>query len=177
MQPFRLMLAGGKPNSLGRTLEVVAEVLADRARMADLYDCYGSDDELVRLRTSNACRRVFRERPDLFAEYADRLLDEVAEIDQPSAKWTLAQIFLEHDRRLTDAQRARAKAVVVRNLLCEDDWIALNMSMKTLETWTKTDATLKPQIVARVRALADDRRRSVSKGAHKLLAAMGEPVF
>lgn len=49
---FEEMLTGGHPNSLGRTVEVVDAVLADRARLARLYACYFSDDEVVRLRTS-----------------------------------------------------------------------------------------------------------------------------
>jgi hypothetical protein len=177
METFRTMLAGGKPNSLGRTLEVVDAVLAHPGRMAELYDCYYSDDEIVRLRTSNACRRVFRQRPGWFPDYADRLIAEISHIDQPSAQWTLAQLFLEHESALTGAQRQRASDILVRNLHASSDWIALNMTMKTLERWVKNDPALKPRIVGRVRKLADEKRRSVSKGAHKLLDAMGEPIF
>ena len=43
------MLTGGHPNSLGRTIEVVETVLADEARMEELFGCYGSVDEVVRL--------------------------------------------------------------------------------------------------------------------------------
>lgn len=168
-----MMLAGGHPNSLGRTEEIVEIVLGEPERMAELYDCYFSDDEVVRLRTSSACKRVFKARPDWFAEYADRLLSEIAAIDQPSAKWTLAQLFLEHQKRLTPDQRARATEVLIRNLHEEEDWIALNMSMKTLERWVRDDPEITPRIEVRVRSLADDRRKSVANGARKLLNAMG----
>lgn len=57
-QRFDEMLAGGKPNSLGPTVQVVDLVLADRARLGELFDAYGSDDELVRLRVSSALKRV-----------------------------------------------------------------------------------------------------------------------
>ena len=55
-ESFEEMLTGGHPNSLGRTVEVVALVLADRDRLGELYACYQSDDAVVRLRTSNALK-------------------------------------------------------------------------------------------------------------------------
>ena len=38
--PFETMLSGGHPNSLGRTVEVVAAVLDDPARLDELFSCY-----------------------------------------------------------------------------------------------------------------------------------------
>ena len=61
---FAAMLTGGHPNSLGRTIEVVDAVLADRSKLEELYSCYFSADEVVRLRTSNAMKRIAREQPD-----------------------------------------------------------------------------------------------------------------
>ena len=58
MESFEQMLTGGHPNSLGRTIEVVEIVLADRERLEELYRCYFSNDEVVRLRTSNGMKRV-----------------------------------------------------------------------------------------------------------------------
>ena len=63
MEEFEQMLTGGHPNSLGRTLEVVESVMSDRERLEDLYNCYFSEDEVVRLRTSNAIKRVTKEHP------------------------------------------------------------------------------------------------------------------
>ena len=53
---FEQSLKGGHPNSLGNTLEVVDVVLGNTDKMEDLFLCYQSDDETVRLRTSNASR-------------------------------------------------------------------------------------------------------------------------
>jgi hypothetical protein len=62
------MLTGGHPNSLGRTLEVVDIVLADQGKLEELYSCY-LEDETVRLRTSNAIKRISREKPDWLVPY------------------------------------------------------------------------------------------------------------
>jgi hypothetical protein len=70
----------------------------------------------------------------------------------------------------------RAKEYLVKTLHEEDDWIVLNMTMKTLQRFVKDDPSLIPKIAERARLLAKDRRNSVSKGAFKLLNAAGEPV-
>jgi len=176
MEKFRAMLTGGHPNSLGRTLEVVEAVLASPDRMEELYQCYFSDDEIVRLRTSSSIKRVFNQHPEWFDQYADRLLSEISQINQPSTKWTLAQLWLEHKKRLTPEQKSAAADNLITTLFEEDDWIALNMSMKTLERYVKDDPALIVRIADRTRQIAHDPRRSVSKGALKLLAAMNEPV-
>ena len=90
---FEKSLKGSHPNSLGNTLEVVDAVLGNINKMEDLYLCYESDDETVRLRTSNAFMRIFRAKPDLFKKWKKRFIKEIAEIDQPYAKWTSIQIL------------------------------------------------------------------------------------
>jgi len=83
-EAFESMLTGGHPNSLGRTLEVVDSVLADKTRLEELFRCYFSGDEIVRLRTSSAIKRVTIERPEWLEPYLDRLLKEITQIDQAS---------------------------------------------------------------------------------------------
>ena len=62
---FEDMLTGGHPNSLGRTIEVVDAVLAAPERFEELFNCYQSADEVVRLRVSNAMKRVEAEQHEL----------------------------------------------------------------------------------------------------------------
>ena len=165
---FEAMLTGGHPNSLGRTLEVVDAVLADRALLPPLLDTYRSDDEVVRLRTSNAVKRVTVEHPDWTVEHMDRLQGEVAGIDQASTQWTLALIFDLTWDLLNATERARALEIMRTNLAEHDDWIVLNNSMKVLAKRDPDRAALKPLIEGRV----DDERKSVRSQAAKALKAI-----
>jgi hypothetical protein len=70
-QSFEEMLTGGHPNSLGRTIEVVELILEDSVRLSDLYNCYFSADEVVRLRTSNAIKRISREKAEWLVPYSE----------------------------------------------------------------------------------------------------------
>lgn len=53
MELFEDMLNGGHPNSIGRTVEVVNHVLTNPEKFEELYQCYFSNDEVVRLSVSN----------------------------------------------------------------------------------------------------------------------------
>lgn len=171
-ETFEEKLTGGHPNSLGRTVEVVDIVLAKPARMADLFACYKSADEVVRLRVSNALRRVQAERPDLLLPYIDRLIAEIGELDQPSAQWTLPKLFERAEPDMTPAQRAAALEIVTRNLATHDDWIVLNNSIEYLARLARSDAPLRDWLLPHLRRCAKDSRKSVARRAAKALSAL-----
>ena len=126
---FELMLTGGHPNSLGRTEEVVELVLADRERMAELYRCYFSDDDVVRLRVSSCMKRLTIAHPDWTMDFMDALQSEIAALDQASAQWTLAILFNLTKEFQSEKQKIRAVEILKRNLKEDDDWIVLNLSL------------------------------------------------
>lgn len=171
IEAFEPMLTGGHPNSLGRTIEVVETILANPDRFEELYLCYRSKDEVVRLRVSNAMRRVEAERHDLLVPYIDRFIDEIGALDQPSAQWTLAKLFEALEADMTPRQHDAALAIMKRNLAHHDDWIVLNNSMEVLFIWAKADAELRAWLHPHLQRLSDDRRKSVSGRAKKLLKA------
>jgi hypothetical protein len=167
-EPFEVMLAGGHPNSLGRTIEVVDCVLGNRARVRELLDCYDSDDEVVRLRTSNALKRVEDAHHDWLLDHLDELIDKIGVLDQASAQWTLAQLFLRYTDDMSTDQLKRALAVLKRNIQ-HDDWIVLNQTLDTMAEWARTDAALRKWLRPHVERLAKDPRKSVASRAAKKL--------
>lgn len=166
---FQEMLTGGHPNSLGRTIEVVEIVLADQTRLANLYSCYFSHDEVVRLRVSSAMKRVCIERPEWLIPYIDPFLDDISKIEQASTQWTLAILFQMLWDSMDEAQQQKAKALLKLNLTEWDDWIVLNNTMEVLAEWSGADPALRNWLVPRLEALQSDSRMSVSGRAKKLL--------
>ena len=169
---FEDMLTGGHPNSLGRTVEVVDLVLADPSRFAELFDTYESADEVVRLRTSNALRRVEAERHDLLVPYIDRLINEIGALEQASAQWTLAVLLDKLLGDMTADQKARALVVMKRNLAEHDDWIVLNNTMETLTKWAADTPGLQSFLVPHLERLQNDGRKSVMARAGKFLSQL-----
>jgi len=167
-EKFETMLGGGHPNSLGRTIEVVDQLLSDQARLTELFDCYDSQDALVRMRTSNALKRICRAQPELLVSYLDRLLQRVSQIDQASAQWTLATLFSLLEPWMDSRQKTRACKIMQLNLECSDDWIVLNTTMDTLALWAARDSELKSWLLRRLQKLKHDKRGSVARKASKI---------
>jgi hypothetical protein len=167
MEGFETMLNGGHPNSLGRTVEVVALVIADEARLRDLADCYKSADDVVRLRVSSALKRIEIERHEWLLPYLDELINDVGKINQASAQWTLAKLFERYAKELSPDQRKRALALMKRNLETHSDWIVLCNTMETLSDWASTDEALKKWLEPHLERLANDPRKSVARRAAK----------
>ena len=165
---FENMLTGGHPNSLGRTVEVVETVLAKPSRLDELYHCYFSDDEVVRLRTSSALKRIARAEPDWLMPYMDRFTTEISKIDQASTQWTLADLFDTLKPLMSREQITGAKKHMKRNLQHHDDWIVLNTTMQTLFNWAETDSRLRKWLLPQLERLSRDSRKSVAGRATKL---------
>lgn len=172
VENFEDMLIGGHPNSLGRTIEVVDIVLDDRHRLDELYNCYFSDDVVVRLRTSNAMKRVSQEKPEWLVVYIDKFIDVISKINQASSQWTLANLFETLSSDMTTLQMTKAKEILKRNLEIYDDWIVLNNTMQTLGTWASEDAKLKDWLGPHLDKLSNDTRKSVSGRAKKTIAKL-----
>ena len=171
-EDFETMLTGGHPNSLGRTLEVVDIVLADRSRQNDLYQCYFSKDEVVRLRVSSAMKRVTIEHPDWTMDFMDGLQSDIAAIDQASTQWTLALLFDLTRGLLSPAQTGRAIDIMKNNLANHADWIVLNNSMQVLFDWRKEHPDLVDWLKPQLQRLSKETRKSVAGRASKLLAKL-----
>ncbi|MEM7017846.1 MAG: hypothetical protein AAF512_10980 [Pseudomonadota bacterium] len=168
-EKFSDMLQGGHPNSLGRTVEVVELVLQDAANIAELFECYNSNDEVVRLRTSNAFKRVFREHPDWIKPWVDPLLDKIDGLNQPSAQWTLAQLCHEVNKQMTSAQNDKAIVICKRFLEESADWIVIKSCIEYLGTQAIKQEALRPFLKPYLEKYSQDSRKTVSKKAKHFL--------
>lgn len=169
MNTFEERLKGGHPNSLGNTIDIVDEVLHQNALFDELFECYFSGDEIVRLRTSNAMKRICKEKKTILLPYIDRLIIEVAEIDQASTQWTLAQLFAMLESDLSEQQKAAAREIMKHNLANHRDWIVLTQSMDTLTKWALNEVKLRAWMMPHLERLSSDKRKSVAGKAKKML--------
>jgi hypothetical protein len=171
MENFEQSLKGGHPNSLGNTIEIVDEVLANHVLFDELFHCYFSSDEVVRLRVSNAMKRICKTQKSLLLPYIERFLNEISRIDQASTQWTLSQLFLALEKEMTQEQREKAVKIMKDNLSNHDDWIVLCQTMETLGRWAKKDDSLQLWLLPHLDRLSKDSRKAVSKKAAKVLAS------
>ena len=62
-------LSGPDRRSIGRSEEVVAEVLADPSLFGILFDGMLTDDAVLRMRCADAVEKITAQRPDLLQPY------------------------------------------------------------------------------------------------------------
>jgi hypothetical protein len=163
-------LSGGDPRSLHGVDQVIAAALEDPSALEALFVCVFCDDAVVRMRAGDALEKIARIRPELLASYTRRLLSDVADVDQPSIQWHLAQILTEIE--LTPQQRTCAIAILKRNLERCEDWIVLNLTLDALAHFARDDPELHRDLVPILRSHQADTRKSVAKRATKLLALL-----
>lgn len=171
---FEEMLTGGHPNSLGNTIEVVNIIFKDKSKLNDLYEYYFSKDEVVRLRVSNAMKRICKEKPEWLSPYLDKLLNEISQINQASTQWTLSQLFLWLEKDMTNSQKQKAIEIMQTNLLNSKDWIVQNTTIETLGLWSIKDGKLKKWLIPRLEKFTNDTKKSVANRAKKMLMKLSE---
>ncbi len=163
------MLQGGHPNSLGRTLEIVDAIRSNSERLSELFECYKSDDAVVRLRTSSAFKRHFRKFPDAFLSYIDKFQDLIPKLNQDSASWTFAQLHSENIGLLSPQQKENAVTIIKNQLKNSNDWIVIIHCIEFFEKVAKTDEILKKWLLSHFTKVTHDKRKSVSKRAQKAI--------
>jgi hypothetical protein len=166
---FEIALTGGHPNSLGNTILVVQEILQNNKRIQELFDCYFSSDEIVRLRVSNAFKRIAKEKPELVVPFLDSFIAKISKINQASTQWTFAQLFMILDKFVSEKQRQEVIQILKNNLINCTDWIVLNFTMEALVGYSQKYLELKPWLKLQLERLSKDSRKSVSNRAVKYL--------
>lgn len=167
---FEKMLAvGGKSNSLGRVSDVIHEVLNDRSRLNELYDCMFDSDPWVRMRAADAFEKVCREHPEWIEPYIDRMQNELSDDNQQaSIQWHLAQIYQQVN--LTAPQKQRALTWLADMLSSNQaDWIVAANAMKTLAYFTNSGDFAKPELIRLLKIQLKHKSNAVVKKANKLL--------
>ena len=169
---FAPMLAeGGKKNTLGRAEEVVQIVLADQSRLDELYECLFEDDAWLRMRAIDALEKVCRAHPEWLEPYVERLLGEVAVIDQASVHWHLAEVFRAIE--LTPDQRKQAITLMKRNIgNSSADWIVASNTMETLARFVADGIIPAQELIPLLEIQQTHHSKAVVKRATKLLAQL-----
>ena len=146
-------LVGGDRRSIGRVDEVVADVMHDPALFGVVFDGMLSGDSLLRMRCADAAEKITEKQPGVLQPHKEKLIKEVAKIEQPEVRWHVAQMIprLEVDREeraalyelllgfLYDVS-SRVKACSMQALvdLAEKDVSLLPQTMLLMEALTKT---------------------------------------
>lgn len=160
------MLAGGNPRTLKGVADIIAKVTKTPELLDELFTCLFVDDEIVRLRASDALEKICVMHPDWFVKYVPHLLNNVSKFRQSSVQWHLAQMLAEIP--LTKSQQIKAIDILVSNLEALDDWIVTNLTLESLAHFTRLGAFDVNKMVEILNKYEHDKHKSVVSRTKKI---------
>ncbi len=162
-------LTGGDRRSIGRSNEVVADVLDDPSLFDALFQGLTAADPLVRMRAADAVEKITAQRPDLLQPYHAALLNEVARSEQQEVRWHVAQML----PRLKVTAEARAHAVgILEGYLTDRSRIVQTFALQALADLAADEAGLKQYVTELLEYALATGSPAVQSRARRLLAAL-----
>ena len=93
MNPVYERLEGGDLRSIGGADVVLEDLYKDTSLFDKIFECLYSDKPVVRMRSADVIEKFTLRHPAYLQPYKDKLLHEIAGIDQKEVHWHLCQII------------------------------------------------------------------------------------
>jgi hypothetical protein len=159
-------LGGGPRRSIGAANEVVAEVLARPALFRLVFEGLEKDDPVLRMRSADAVEKITRGRPELLKPYKKKILEKIAESNQPGVRWHVAQMI----PRLELTARERGVAVdILFDYLYERSSIVKTFAMQGLAELAMKHTSVKEQVLPLLEELTEGGTPAMRARGRKLL--------
>ncbi len=162
-------LAGTDRRSIGKSNEVVTEVLADPSLFGVVFDGMLDADSVLRMRCADAIEKITAEHPEYLRPYKKRLLQEIAKIDQQEVRWHVAQLF---SRLEWSPKERRAIVDILKNYLTDKSKIVRTFSMQALADIAEQDAELRQPIFKQLKTMTRTGSPAMKARGKKLLAKL-----
>ena len=169
MHPILQKLRKGDRRSIGRSNEVVSEVLANPRLFPIVFSGLFADDPGVRMRSADALEKVTTRRPELLRPYKEKLIRELATTDQKEIRWHLAQMI---PRLKLDARQRKHVYRTLLSCLTDRSSIVRTFAMQALVDIAKDAPTLMPAVRRRIIKLTNTGTPAMKARGRKLLATL-----
>lgn len=172
MHPLVAKLQGTDRRTIGRSEEVVRDVLADPRQFRLVFDAMLGHDPVVKMRAADAVEKITRHHADLLRGLEDRVLTEVAAIDQREVRWHVAQLLPR--LALTPPQRVQA-ITILRGFVDDDSRIVRTSAMQALGDLAEHDEQMRRWVLPLLAELNRTGTPVMRSRGHKLLARLEQP--
>lgn len=163
-------LSGGDRRSIGRSNEVVAEVLHHPSLFGVLFEGLYHDDPLIRIRAADAVEKITTRQPEWLGHYKVELLRDVAASDQPEIRWHVAQMLPR--LALTPAEHSAA-VHILKGYLNDKSSIVRTFAMQALADLAQQNQSLQKEVIALVKRAMQSGTPAMKSRGRKLLKQLG----
>jgi hypothetical protein len=168
------LLTGGDHRSIGRTQEVVAEVLRDPSLFGEVFYGILCDDPLISMRAADAIEKITVQRPDYLQPYKEVLITQVATRSQQEVRWHVAQLI---PRLQLDQQERLRLFNIVRSYLTDPSAIVKTFSLQALTDLALQDTQFLPETVRLLKVYTEIGSPAVRSRGRKLLQRLTRANF
>jgi hypothetical protein len=162
-------LEGGDLRSIGRSEEVVQDVLADPGLFGELILGVLNDDPVIRMRAADAVEKVTAIHPEYLQPHKDLILGQIVHIEQQEVRWHAAQIL---PRLELDEEEFQTAIDVLTGYLSDDSRIVRIFAMDSLAAFAERQPDLQPWVLALVEEMVEDGSPAMQSRGRKLLARL-----
>jgi HEAT repeat protein len=168
MHPILRKLEGGDRRSIGRSNEVVTEVIAHPELFEAVFSGLRSGDEVLRARAADALEKITLRHPEYLRPYKAQLV-VLARLDQKEVRWHVAQML----PRIRWNRRERRKVLdVLTQYLNDESRIVKTFTMQALAELARQMPKLRPAVLPRLRELTAAGTPAMKARGRKLLAKL-----
>lgn len=160
-------LKGGDLRSIGKSNEVVQDILKTPSLFGEVFEGLLADDQVLRMRCADVIEKVSKVHLGYLQPYKDRLIKEVSKVNQQEVRWHLAQIFsyLELDRE---------EITIIVDILSswinsEKSKIVIVNSIQTLAEFAKKDKSIRPMVLRKLEDIIKNSSPLVVSRGNKLI--------
>jgi hypothetical protein len=169
MHPILDKLGGGDRRSIGRSNEVVAEVLAHPRLFDVVFSGMLTDDPLIRMRSADAIEKITACHPEYLRGFRSQLIDQVAQSDQQEVRWHVAQMLPRVEWGPTERRQVLR---ILREYLNDRSSIVRTFAMQALADLARKAPHLRPSVLRRLRPLTARGTPAMKARGRKLLAEL-----
>lgn len=170
MHPTLHKLEKGDRRSIGKSNEVVSEVLSSPRLFQVVFSGLFVDDPLIRMRTADAVEKITAQRPELLRPYKNMLISDLATTDQKEVRWHVAQMLPRLD--LTEKERRRVFRVLL-TYLKDRSSIVRTFAMQALADVARDSPALLSFVRQHIAELANTGTPAMKARSRKLLSELG----
>lgn len=169
--PILRKLEGGDRRSIGRSHEVVADVLADPTLFDELFSGLFVADPVVRARAADAVEKITAIHPEYLHPYKSKLIGPLAACDQKEVCWHVAQIL----PRLRWNPREQGEVCdILQGYLRDSSSIVKTCAMQALVDLARQAPDRRPALLRQLRKLTVEGTPAMRARGRKLLAEVQE---
>ena len=173
MHPTLEKLQGGDRRSIGRSNEVVSDVLSHPYLFRVVFSGLSADDPLIRMRSADAVEKITARRPELLRSYKNKLIREVAATEQKEVRWHVAQMLPRLE--LDEVERKRVFRVLL-GYLNDRSSIVRTFTMQALADIARDSPVLLRAVRQRLAQLTTSGTPAMKARGRKLLTELAGPT-